>query len=97
MYIQNNKCDSLLKDNIRKPSKPHRVAGISDMQSEEAIAKRRKQIEKLAELGIDVNTIIEKESEDVDEIEAQIIIMQDKELPKDLEQRLLNKKKKHKK
>lgn len=92
MCMQN----SLLEDNIRKPSKSFRAIDASDIQSEEAIAKRRKQIEKLAELGIDISTIIEKESEDIDELEAQIIIMQDKELPKDLEKRLLNKKKHNK-
>lgn len=88
--------NTLLKDNIKKPSKPHKFVYDYDIPTKDDILKRIKQIEKLKELDIEVN-ILDSENnkeyeEDIDKLEASIIIMQGKELPKELESKLLAKK-----
>lgn len=86
----------LYNDTIRKPSKPHRTVHESEIPTAEDIKKRITQLKKLKMLGISTNTLdntddtIEYE-EDLDKLNASILIMQDKELPKELEQRILRK------
>lgn len=86
----------LYNDTIRKPSKPHRIVHESEIPTAEDIKKRIAQLKKLKVLGISVNTldntdgVIEYE-EDLDKLNASILIMQDKELPKELEQRIIRK------
>lgn len=89
----------LLKDNIKKPIAPHRVVHPSEYPTEAEILKRKEQIKKLKSLGIEVNVLggsndTEEYEEDLDKIKASILIMQGKELPKELEERLLQKKRK---
>jgi len=80
---------------IKKPSKPHRKVKKSDIPTEEEIKKRFEHIEKLKYLGISVNVLDnmgDKEvdyEEDVDKLQASILIMEDKKIPKELEQRIL--------
>lgn len=88
----------LLKDNIKKPIPPHRVVHPSEYPTEAEILKRKEQIKKLKSLGIEVNVLDgyddpEEYEEDIDKLKASILIKQGKELPKDLEERLLQKKK----
>lgn len=86
----------LYNDTIRKPSKPHRTIHESEIPTTEDIKKRITQLKKLKMLGISTNILdntdntIEYE-EDLDKLNASILIMQDKELPKELEQRILRK------
>ena len=87
----------LYEDTIKKPSKPHRTLDITEIPTQEEIEKRYKRIEKLKMLGISTNILDNEEEEymeyeeDLDKLQASILVMQDKEIPKDLEQRLLNK------
>lgn len=85
--------ETLLRDSIKKPSKPHKIVNISYIPTEEDIKIRQERIKKLKALGIDINTIDDsKESEDTDKLEASLIIMQGEELPRELEDRLLKRK-----
>lgn len=85
-------------DTIEKPTKPHRYVDSSEIPTKEEIAKRYQRIERLKSLGISVNILDSEEDddlqyeEDIDKLKASILIMQDKELPKELEQKLLRKK-----
>lgn len=87
-----------MNDIIEKPTKPHRYVNSSEIPTKEEIAKRYQRIERLKSLGISVNTLDKddntnpKYEEDTDRLRASILIMQDKELPKELEQKLLNNK-----
>lgn len=90
------KNEELYNDTIRKPSKPHRTIHESEIPTAEDIKKRIDQLKKMKMLEIPTNTLdntddtIEYE-EDLDKLNASILIMQDKELPKELEQRILRK------
>lgn len=87
--------ETLLRDNIKKPSKPHRVVNQNEIPTREDIKLRQEQIEKMKALGIKVNVLDSKKEfeEDIDKLEASLLIMQGKEIPKELEERLLRKKK----
>ena len=91
----------LYSDTIPKPSKPHRIVQESEIPTDEEIQKRLDRLKKLKMLGITVNTLDNKSTleyeEDLDKLKASILIMQDKELPKALEQRILRKNKMKKK
>lgn len=85
--------ETLLRDSIKRPSKPHKIVNVRGIPTEKDIKIRQERINKLKALGIDIATIDDsKESEDTDKLEASLIIMQGKELPKELENRLLKKK-----
>lgn len=89
--------------NIQKSLKPHRQLTSADYPSEEEIRKRYVRQERLKELGIS-NTTLDNDDlylenrddyeEDLDKLQASILIMQDKELPPELEQRIMEKRKK---
>lgn len=84
--------------NIQKPSKPHRQLLPSDFPTPEEIKKRYQRQERMDRLGIQTAVLDgDDESEDLDELQASILIMQDKELPPELEKKLLERKQKHQK
>jgi len=90
--------DILLKDNIKKPLKPHRVVYPHEFPTQSDILKEMEQIKKMESLGIEVDVFdgsdeAEEYEEDIDKLKASILIKQGKELPKDLEERLIQKKK----
>lgn len=85
--------------NIQKPEKPHRQVKVEDKPSKLEIRKRYERIEKLKKLGIDTATLdmekIEEEfEEDIDKLNASILIMEDKEVPEELEEKILARNKK---
>ena len=76
--------------------KPHRDINKSEIPTKEEIKKRYMRIKKLEELGIEVNVLDEKRDnkvleEDLDKLQASILIMQDKEIPEELRQKILDK------
>lgn len=81
--------------NIQKPQKPHRQVKMEEKPSELEIRKRYERIEKLKKLGIETTTLdmkrLEEEEfeEDVEKLKASILIMKDKEVPKELEEKIL--------
>lgn len=85
--------------NIEKPQKPHRVVAPSEIPTKEEIMKRYERIEKLKQLGINTATLdaneedVDEFEEDIDKLKASIFIMQDKEVPVELQNRILEKNK----
>jgi hypothetical protein len=83
--------------NIQKPVKPHRQLKKEEMPSESEIRKRYDRIEKLKKLGINTTTLdmdgksADEYEEDLDKLKASILVMQDKEVPIELEQRIIEK------
>jgi hypothetical protein len=83
--------------NIQKPVKPHRQLKNEEKPSESEIRKRYDRIEKLKKLGISTTTLDmdgksnDEYEEDLDKLKASILIMQDKEVPIELEQRIIEK------
>lgn len=87
-------------DIIEKPTKPHRYVDSSEIPTKEEIAKRYQRIERLKSLDISVNTLDKDNNdleyeEDNDKLQASILVMQNKELPKDLEKKILNRRDKN--
>jgi hypothetical protein len=80
---------------IRKPMKPHRILKKEEIPTEDEKQKRYARIEKLKKLGIN-NTTLDFDSvdndgyeEDMDKLKASILIMQDKEVPRELEEKII--------
>jgi hypothetical protein len=80
---------------VKKPLQPHRIIKNEEIPTKDEIQKKYARIEKLNKLGIS-NTTLDMDrdndndyEEDLDKLEASILIMQDKEVPKELEQRIL--------
>ena len=85
---------TIYSDTIKKPSSPYRVVSETERPSQEEIEKRRIRIRRLKSLGINVNMLDGKEEEyegDMDKLEASILIMQDREVPEELERRIQEK------
>ena len=81
---------------IKKPKTPARVVLPSEIPTKEEIQKRLIRLERLKRLGIEPLTLdselTEQDgAEDLDKLQASILIMQDKEVPRELEQRILEK------
>jgi hypothetical protein len=80
---------------VKKPLQPHRAIKKEEIPTKDEIQKKYARIEKLNKLGISNTTLdMDRNSdddyeEDLDKLEASILIMQDKEVPKELEQRIL--------
>lgn len=86
--------NNIYSDTIKKPSSPHRVVSETERPTQEEIEKRRIRVRRLKSLGINVNMLDGKEEEyeeDMDKLEASILIMQDKEVPEELERRIQEK------
>jgi hypothetical protein len=80
---------------VKKPLQLHRIIKNEEIPTKDEIQKKYARIEKLNKLGIS-NTTLDMDrdndndyEEDLDKLEASILIMQDKEVPKELEQRIL--------
>jgi hypothetical protein len=80
---------------VRKPVQPHRVLKKEEIPTEAEKQKRYARIEKLKKLGIN-NTTLDFDSvdndgyeEDMDKLKASILIMQDKEVPRELEEKII--------
>lgn len=92
--MKHSDCTTL---DIQKPAKPHRPVRSSDIPSKAEIEKRYARIEKLKRLGISNTTLDMDEDnhedyeEDLDKLKASILIMQDREVPKDLERKIMEK------
>lgn len=89
------KNSSLFEDNVKKPSAPHKVVNPNDIPTQAEIEEKERRKKKLKSLGIDIDVIDDGiESEDIDKLQARILIMDGKDIPKDLEEKLLKKKRK---
>ena len=55
------------------------------------IARRHARIKKAKALGIDLSLLDGDDYEDIDELQANLLILQDQEIPEDLRKRLLEK------
>jgi hypothetical protein len=82
---------------IQKPVRPHRQLKKEDKLSDAEIGKRYERIEKLKKLGINTATLdmneknMDEYEEDIDKLKASILIMNDKKVPPELEQRIIAK------
>jgi hypothetical protein len=79
----------------RKPQQPHRILKKEEIPTEDEKQKRYARIEKLQKLGISNATLDldsvdnEGEEEDIDKLKASILIMQDKDIPGELEEKII--------
>jgi hypothetical protein len=79
----------------RKPLQPHRILKKEEIPTEDEKQKRYARIEKLQKFGISNATLDfdsldnEGEEEDIDKLKASILIMQDKDIPRELEEKII--------
>jgi histidinol phosphatase-like PHP family hydrolase len=78
--------------NIQKPKKPHQTALQSNSVTPEELQQRKDKLNQLKELDIDTTIIDDSiEEENIDKLKASVLIMQGKEVPAELKQRILEK------
>jgi hypothetical protein len=97
MEVRKMKKSNNISLKIQKPVKPHRQITAEEIPSKSEIRRRYERIRQMKKLGISTATLdMERSStdeyeEDLDKLKASILIMQDKEVPIELEQRIMEK------